>query len=98
MAIRRSARQNGATIAERFQDEPEAATTERADMTSTDSNNQNPCCLEDIAVPEGAPPWITAELIADTLETWQPYYSDPLTANDALEILLSVGHLIDALE
>ncbi|MCP4966498.1 MAG: hypothetical protein GY926_14865 [bacterium] len=46
----------------------------------------------------GAPSWITLELFHDTIETWQPYYEDPLTAEDALEILLSVAQLTDALE
>jgi hypothetical protein len=49
-------------------------------------------------VPEGTPPWVTAELIVDTIETWQPYYEEQLTSRDALEILLSVAHLVDALE
>ena len=49
-------------------------------------------------VPSGAPAWITAELIADTISTWQPYYEGPLTPEDALEILLDVGRLIDLLE
>ncbi len=30
--------------------------------------------LDDVRVPSGAPAWITPELIADTIETWQPYY------------------------
>jgi hypothetical protein len=45
----------------------------------------------------GAPAWITPDLIADTLETWQPYYAARLTEGDALEILLAVGRLTDAL-
>lgn len=45
-----------------------------------------------------APAWITPELIADTIETWQPYYVDRLTADDALEILLNVGAVIETLE
>ena len=49
-------------------------------------------------VPPGAPGWITPELVDDTIQTWGPYYIDPLTADDALEILLSVGNLIDLLE
>ena len=47
------------------------------------------------SVLEGAPPWITAELLADTLETWQPFYAESLTETDALEILLQVGQLVD---
>ena len=51
----------------------------------------------DIEPPSSAPAWATPELLADTLETWQPYYSRELTVADALDILLSVSRLIDAL-
>lgn len=45
--------------------------------------------------PEAASPvWITPALIADTLATWQPYYDQPLTEDDAIEILQSVGLLL----
>ncbi len=49
-------------------------------------------------IPAGAPEWITAELIVDTISTWQPYYDGQLTSQDALEILLGVGRLMDILE
>ena len=49
-------------------------------------------------LPAGAPEWITAELIVDTISTWQPYYDGQLTSEDALEILLGVGRLMDILE
>jgi hypothetical protein len=49
-------------------------------------------------VPAGAPPWITAELLQATLETWQPHYEKPLTSEDALEILLNVDHFLAVLE
>ena len=45
----------------------------------------------------GVPRWITPELVAYTIETWQPYYSEQLTIADSLEILLSVSRLVDAL-
>ena len=48
-------------------------------------------------LPPGTPPWITPELVQDTIDTWQPYYADDLTIVDALEILMSVGNLIDIL-
>jgi hypothetical protein len=51
----------------------------------------------DNAAQLAAPAWATPELLADTLETWQPYYSQRLTVADALDILLSVSRLIDAL-
>ena len=44
------------------------------------------------------PSWISDERIKDTINTWQPYYADPLTEDDAIEILQSVGHLADVLE
>ncbi len=47
--------------------------------------------------PAGAPEWVTDELVTDTLTTWQPFYAHKLTELDALEILLSVGRLFDAL-
>ena len=48
-------------------------------------------------VPSGAPAWVTADLMANTIEVWQPYYSEPLTADDALEMLLGVGRLLRVL-
>lgn len=45
-----------------------------------------------------APAWITDELVACTLKTWQPFYSRQLTRSDAIEILLAAGNLIDYLE
>ena len=50
------------------------------------------------SVPAGAQEWITAELIGDTIATWQPYYAEPLTEQEALEMLLHVGLLRDLLE
>lgn len=49
-------------------------------------------------VPPGSPPWITPELLAKTIATWQPYYSEPLSVEDATEILSSFGLLIDAMK
>ena len=51
-----------------------------------------------IRVPAGAPAWITTQLIAETLQAWQPHYKRPLTAADAFEILLDTGRLMDLLE
>lgn len=48
-------------------------------------------------LPPGAPSWDTPELIARTLEVWQPYYSEPLTPEDALAMILGVGCLFDLL-
>lgn len=49
------------------------------------------------SVLEGAPAWVTEQLIANTLRVWQPFYTESLTAEDALEILLGVGQLFDVL-
>ncbi|MCD8140365.1 MAG: hypothetical protein LUE17_11405 [Planctomycetaceae bacterium] len=49
-------------------------------------------------LPAGTPDWISPELLADTIKTWQPYYREELTESEALEILLTVSRLIDALQ
>jgi len=49
-----------------------------------------------LAVPAGAPRWVTPELLADTLRVWQPYYGN-LTPQDALSIILNVSNLFDVL-
>ncbi len=54
--------------------------------------------LERVVVPPGAPPWVTAELIWTTIETWQPYYPKPLTEHDALCIVLDVGRLLEVVQ
>lgn len=48
-------------------------------------------------VPEGAPPWVTPELIAHTLRVWQPFYQAQLIPEDALEIIMSVGRITELL-
>jgi hypothetical protein len=48
----------------------------------------------DDSVPSGAPAWITGELIARTIEVWQPYYSEPLSADDAMLMLINVGQVL----
>lgn len=49
------------------------------------------------AVPPGTPHWISAELIAKTIRTWQPYYDEPLTPEEAVAIIRNVGRLVDVL-
>jgi hypothetical protein len=49
-------------------------------------------------VPGGAPAWVTPQLIADTIETWQGDYDHELTPDDALEILLLFDELVGVLE
>jgi hypothetical protein len=53
--------------------------------------------VDHATLPPGAPSWVTPELVARTLEVWQPYYSDPLTPEDALAMILGVGCLFDLL-
>lgn len=43
------------------------------------------------------PPWITPELIERTIEVWQPYYETPLSADDAVKMILGVARLYHAL-
>jgi len=65
------------------------------------SNHKKDCAVQEDArksiVPAGAPDWITAELIDATIRTWQPFYKDVLTVDDAVTILVDVGRLFDAL-
>ena len=63
-------------------------------------NRQPDCQIREDAkciVPAGAPDWITAELIEATIRTWQPYYKDVLTPEEAVTMILTVGRLYDAL-
>ena len=48
-------------------------------------------------LPPGLPGWVTAELLALTLEVWQPYYADPLTVDDAAAMLTGAGRLLSIL-
>jgi hypothetical protein len=43
------------------------------------------------------PAWVDELLMAETRAVWEPVYGQPLTDDEVLEILLSVGRLIDAL-
>jgi hypothetical protein len=64
------------------------------------SNHKKDCAVQEDAksiVPAGAPDWITAELIGATIRTWQPFYKDVLTVDDAVTMLVDVGRLFDAL-
>ena len=47
-------------------------------------------------VPPGAPGWVSESLIRTTIETWQPLAKRPLTAEDALAMLINVGELFVA--
>jgi len=43
------------------------------------------------------PDWIDDELIKHTQAAWEPLYGEKLTKAEAIQILLSVGRLIDSL-
>lgn len=49
------------------------------------------------AVPPGAPAWVTPELIEHTLRVWQRRCQKKLTPEQALEMVLNAGNLLDAL-
>lgn len=63
-------------------------------------NRQSDCRIREDAtsiVPAGAPDWITPELVEATIRTWQPYYKEVLTPEEAVTMILDVGRLFDAL-
>lgn len=53
--------------------------------------------VDEAIVPPGAPVWITPELVALTLKTWQPYYTTPLSSDDAVIMIQSAGQLFGLL-
>jgi len=50
-----------------------------------------------LRLPEGTPTWITPELVELTVKTWQPYYPQPLTIDEAIDMIRSVGRMWEAL-
>jgi len=68
-------------------------------MRRFDDNSPQPAVSLPVvlAVPDGVPDWITVELIRQTLETWQPYYQDSLSVEDAITMILNVGQLFRVL-
>jgi hypothetical protein len=76
-----------------------ASTTGRDTIVLRPNTNASPDpLLPPAPVRAGLPHWITGALIEETCKTWQPYYSQDLTENDAIEILQTMGRLIDWLE
>jgi hypothetical protein len=64
------------------------------------SNRQSDCQTRDDAkgiVPAGTPDWITPELVEATIRTWQPYYEEVLTPEEAITMIQTVGRLFGAL-
>jgi hypothetical protein len=49
------------------------------------------------ALPPGTPAWVTPELVAATLDCWQPRFPKALTTEDAIQIITNAGRLLDAL-
>ncbi len=43
------------------------------------------------------PSWVTPELIALTIKTWQPYYEALISPEDAMTMILAVGRLYEVL-
>lgn len=60
-------------------------------MTPITSTNEKSLRLQ---VPAGAPTWITVELVEETVRVWQPFYEKQLIAEDALEMIIGVSHLV----
>ncbi len=60
----------------------------RNNRTAADIGNRSPT-----VVPSGTPEWVTPELIDHTIRVWQPYYETPLTPDEAVTMILSVGRL-----
>lgn len=44
------------------------------------------------------PRWITPELIERTIRVWQPRYGQPLSADDAVQIILTASRLYEVLK
>ncbi len=56
-------------------------------------NKNFPLASEDL--PDGCPEWIDRELLATTIEAWQPVVGRRLSENDAIEILQRCGNLFE---
>ena len=50
-----------------------------------------------IVVPPGTPAWITADLIRLTLKVWQKRYTEQLSIEEAVTIVLNAGRLFGVL-
>ena len=48
-------------------------------------------------IPAAAPAWVTKQLVEQTLRVWQPYYAQPLTIEDAIDIMQAAAGLFKAL-
>jgi hypothetical protein len=59
--------------------------------------NRQPVSIQPVPtrVPAGAPEWVTPELIERTIHIFQHKYNEPLTPENALEMILNTVHLFD---
>ncbi|MCZ2342333.1 MAG: hypothetical protein LC104_11135 [Bacteroidales bacterium] len=48
-------------------------------------------------LPTETPAWITPELVQHTMRLWSRYEPRPVTSEDAVEMILHVGELFEAL-
>ena len=66
---------------------------------SADAAGPAPAAHADVVheLPPGLPGRVTADLLALTLEVWQPHYADPLTVEDAAAMLTGVRRLLSVL-
>ncbi len=48
-------------------------------------------------LPTGTPPWITPDLVSQTMAVWSRYSPRPLGVEDAVEMLVQVGELYEVL-
>jgi hypothetical protein len=62
-----------------------------------ESQREFPAETGELALPPGTAPWITPELVRKTLLVWQPYYQAPLSVEDAVTMIQSVGRLFGVL-
>jgi hypothetical protein len=56
----------------------------------------HPATASTLTLPSGTPAWITQELVAHTLQVWQPRYTQRLSIEDAIDMIRSVARLSDA--
>lgn len=57
-----------------------------------------PSANQETRTEPATPSWITEPLIVETKAVWSPKYGRLLTTREAIEILLTFGRLLDALQ
>lgn len=67
-------------------------------MRHEQTNPDGPAApAEPTALPPGTPEWITIDLVRLTLKVWQKHYTEPLSTQDAVTIVLNAGQLFGVL-